>query len=137
MSAELGMARELDLSCYDLGAPKLVTIDHWNRFCTEYGKDLSNAAISTDITAFFEFLRRDRVGLDFLKFPSFRPRYLDPGAYLVHAAQDLVEHCFTLVVSPPKDKFIKTLEVYGIFAIMLNALKASKKGKSKTAKNRA
>ncbi|OWZ00597.1 hypothetical protein PHMEG_00028174, partial [Phytophthora megakarya] len=112
--------------CYDLGVPNLVTIDHWNRFCAEYRKDLSNGVTRTDIAAFFEFLRRDRVGLDFLKletnqynetisnihlFGRFAQRYLGPGHYLVHAAQDLVEHCFTLVVSPPKGKFIKTLKM--------------------------
>ncbi|KAL3667378.1 hypothetical protein V7S43_007604 [Phytophthora oleae] len=100
---------------------------HWTDFYTEYCKDLSNGVVRTDIAAFFEFLRRNRVGLDYLLLETnaqnesitdikllgrYAQEHLEPGHYIVHAVKDLVEQCFTLVVNKrPKGKLLKPLGV--------------------------
>ncbi|ETP53448.1 hypothetical protein F442_01646 [Phytophthora nicotianae P10297] len=114
------------VACFDLGHPDLVYGCHWTNFCTEYAKDLSNGVVRAVIAAFFEFLRRQQVCLD---YDVLLPNQLDvtitdgkilgrfaqslqSGHYLVHAAHDLVEHCFTLVVNAREPgKLLKKLEV--------------------------
>ncbi|KAG1698147.1 hypothetical protein DVH05_015137 [Phytophthora capsici] len=161
--------------CHDLGQSNLVTEDLWATFCAEYKKDLTNGVVRCDIAEFFEFLQRNRIGLDYSLLRTnaidqsltsiqilghYAQRSLSPGRYLVHAAHDLVEHCFALVVTKRGRR--KTLEVIdgfdaaydppcyreplaildwltkvvGVYRVELKQFEA-KKRKSKTARKRA
>ncbi|ETO84374.1 hypothetical protein F444_01707 [Phytophthora nicotianae P1976] len=125
------------VACFDLGHPDLVYGCHWTNFCTEYAKDLSNGVVRAVIAAFFEFLRRQQVCLD---YDVLLPNQLDvtitdgkilgrfaqslqSGHYLVHAAHDLVEHGFTLVVNAHEPgKLLKKLEVLDGYGFDYNPL---------------
>ncbi|ETM01884.1 hypothetical protein L917_01569, partial [Phytophthora nicotianae] len=125
------------VACFDLGHPDLVYGCHWTNFCTEYAKDLSNGVVRAVIAAFFEFLRRQQVCLD---YDVLLPNQLDvtitdgkilgrfaqslqSGHYLVHAAHDLVEHGFTLVVNAREPgKLLKKLEVLDGYGFDYNPL---------------
>ncbi|ETI30775.1 hypothetical protein F443_22108, partial [Phytophthora nicotianae P1569] len=95
-------------------------------FLESNGKDLSNGVVRADIAAFFEFLRRQQVCLDYdvllpnqldvtitdVKILGRFAQLLQSGHFLVHATHDLVEHCFTLVVNAREPgKLLKKLEV--------------------------
>ncbi|OWZ04074.1 hypothetical protein PHMEG_00024090 [Phytophthora megakarya] len=100
-------------ACSGLGKPGLVYRDHWDRFCVSQGNYFPDGVVPEDIDKFFNFVRAERVPLDYVELFKVsshmalsstavldrEARNLPPGHYIVHAAQDLVEHCFTLVVT--------------------------------------
>ncbi|GMF35628.1 unnamed protein product [Phytophthora fragariaefolia] len=104
-------------ACHGLGRTGLVNSDHWERFCLQENKSFPNGVLARDIDAFFNFIRKDGVPLDYLElFKKYQKKSmlsaammakavhdLPPGYYIVWVAQDLVEHCFTLVLRGPDD----------------------------------
>ncbi|POM67146.1 Hypothetical protein PHPALM_16897 [Phytophthora palmivora] len=90
--------------------------DHWERFCRVQGNEIPKGVLAKDIDAFFNFVRSDGVRLDYvelfkkclkvsvtsLQVLDRDDRHLPPG-YYVHAAEDLVEHCFALALHGPED----------------------------------
>ncbi|KAG6953153.1 hypothetical protein JG688_00012970, partial [Phytophthora aleatoria] len=96
------------------GRPGLVNRDHWKRFCLQQGKTFADGVLARDIDAFFNFIRAENVPLDYVElFQVYQDksmllmekavRGLPPGYYIVHAAEDVIEHCFTLIIRGPSD----------------------------------
>ncbi|KAG2779939.1 hypothetical protein PC116_g6400 [Phytophthora cactorum] len=52
-------------ACYHLDNPSLITDDHWNRFEKIYKHEVTYGVKHEDIAAFFKFLERERVQLDY------------------------------------------------------------------------
>ncbi|POM78148.1 Hypothetical protein PHPALM_4359 [Phytophthora palmivora] len=104
-------------ACYGLGCPGLVSGDHWERFCRAQGNEFPKGVLAKDIDAFFNFVRSDGVRLAYVELfkkclkisvTSFQDldrdvRHLPQGYYIVHAAKDLVENSFALVLHGPED----------------------------------
>ncbi|KAG2806678.1 hypothetical protein PC129_g11436 [Phytophthora cactorum] len=102
-------------TCYGLGCPGLVNRDHWKRFCLQQGKTFADGVLARDIDAFFNFIRAENVPLDYVElFKVYQDklmlstvlmekavRGLPPGYYIVHAAEDVIQHCFTLIIRGP------------------------------------
>ncbi|POM62825.1 hypothetical protein PHPALM_27969 [Phytophthora palmivora] len=103
-------------SCYGLGCPGLVSGDHWERICRAQGNEFPKGVLAKAIDAFFNFVRSDGVRLDYVELfkkclkvsvTSFQVLdrdvcHLPPGYYIVRAAEDLVEHCFALILHGPE-----------------------------------
>ncbi|OWZ02489.1 hypothetical protein PHMEG_00025940 [Phytophthora megakarya] len=86
-----------------------VNRDHWDRFCVSQGNIFPDGVVPEGIDKVFNFVRAERVPLDCVELFKIyshmtlsstavldrEARELPPRHYIVHAAQDLVEHCFT------------------------------------------
>ncbi|KAG3111717.1 hypothetical protein PI125_g8877 [Phytophthora idaei] len=104
-------------ACYGLGRPGLVNRDHWKRFCLQQGKTFADGVLAWDIDVFFNFIRAENVPLDYVELFKVNQdksmlsavlmekavRGLPPGYYIVRAAEDVIEHCFTLIIRGPSD----------------------------------
>ncbi|KAG2799265.1 hypothetical protein PC113_g20939 [Phytophthora cactorum] len=104
-------------ACYGLGRSGLVNRDHWKRFCLQQGKTFADGVLARDIDAFFIFIRAENVLLDYVElFKVYQDKSMlsavlmekavrgsPPGYYIVHAAEDVIEHCFTLIIRGPSD----------------------------------
>lgn len=80
-----------------------------------YDEDLSHGVNIADMIAFYRYLRNASVPLDFARIVANQLKVsvrsisrfdqiaslLDPGCYIVHAAQDDIEHCFVLFANGP------------------------------------
>ncbi|RAW27270.1 hypothetical protein PC110_g16334 [Phytophthora cactorum] len=81
------------------------------------GKPFAGGVLARDIDAFFNFIRAENVPLDYVElFKVYHDKSmlsevlmekavwgLPPGYYIVHAAEDIIEHCFTLIIRDPSD----------------------------------
>ncbi|KAE8976648.1 hypothetical protein PR003_g26384 [Phytophthora rubi] len=54
-------------ACYGLGKPGLVSSDHWKSFRLHLGNEFEDGVFSRDIDAFFNFIRSEGVGLDYVE----------------------------------------------------------------------
>ncbi|OWZ16376.1 LOW QUALITY PROTEIN: hypothetical protein PHMEG_0009846 [Phytophthora megakarya] len=103
----------LQAACFGLDRADLVTRELWSKFWLSKGNDFTEGVGGTDVDAFLNFLRAKRVSLVTLfknlqkKLLSStavlerRARTLDPGHYIVYAAEHSIEHYLTLVVTDP------------------------------------
>jgi hypothetical protein len=96
-----------------LGAPGMIHMRHWQEFEASVGDGMEHGVKKAIMVAFFEFLQRSRVPLNYdVLFPSRlngslssvnhlarHARTLKPGCYIVGAeCSKTLQHCFVLVV---------------------------------------
>ncbi|KAI9993429.1 hypothetical protein PInf_015511 [Phytophthora infestans] len=106
--------------CYGLGRPGLSNTGLWERFYQQQGKTFDDGVVARDTNSFFNFIRAEKVLLEYVELfkvyqnvsmPSAAlmeksARSLPSGYYIVYAADGLVKHCFTSIVRGPSDPAI-------------------------------
>ncbi|GMF36238.1 unnamed protein product [Phytophthora fragariaefolia] len=105
----------LRAACFHLGQPGLVTVEMWDAFEKVHTRALTYGVKRQDVTAFFQFLQHSNVPLDYeqlrvnllegsvpkiARLEQFS-RTLPLGTYLVSAGEDIIGHCFVVVVRIP------------------------------------
>ncbi|KAF4142594.1 hypothetical protein GN958_ATG05832 [Phytophthora infestans] len=106
--------------CYGLGRPGLSNTGLWERFYQQQGKTFDDGVVARDTNSFFNFIRAEKVLLEYVELfkvyqnvsmPSAAlmeksARSLPSGYYIVYAADGLVKHCFTSIGRGPSDPAI-------------------------------